>query len=124
MNNDTDSHEVLEILEDLISIPSVNPAYDDRSPGEGPLSDYVERRLRKAGLQVSRQQVLPGRDNIIAELRTGHAHSTLLFESHMDTVNAGTMIDPFVPRYKEGRLYGRGACDTKATLAGMIYAME
>lgn len=124
MKPQADAHQVMGILEDLIRIPSVNPVYDDRSPGEGEISEYIEQRLRKAGLKVSRQKVLPGRDNIIAELRTGNAHSTLLFESHMDTVSAGTMMDPFQPRYKDGLLFGRGACDTKATLAGMIYAME
>lgn len=117
-------HPALAILEDLIRIPSVNPHYDEASAGEAPVADYIERRLRAAGLTVKRQPALPGRDNIIAEIRTGHADRTLLFESHMDTVSFGSMAEPLVPVHRGGKLYGRGACDTKATLAGMIYAME
>ncbi|MNI47400.1 Acetylornithine deacetylase [compost metagenome] len=64
------------------------------------------------------------RDNLIIELRTKKPGRALLLESHMDTVSLGNMRDPLIPIYQGGKLYGRGACDTKATLAGMIYAME
>lgn len=117
-------HPVLDILEDLIRLPSVNPHYDEGSAGERLIADYIEKRFAGSGLTVKRQQVLPGRDNIIAELRTGHANRALLFESHMDTVSFGSMLEPLTPIYREGNLYGRGACDTKATLASMIYTME
>jgi acetylornithine deacetylase/succinyl-diaminopimelate desuccinylase family protein len=117
-------HRSLEILEDLIRIQSVNPHYGDGAKGEGELSEYIEQRCRNAGLKVTRQPVFPGRDNLIIELRTGKAEMTLLFEAHMDTVSLGSMENPLKPSYKGDRLYGRGACDTKGTLAGMIYALE
>lgn len=118
------SHPAVAILEDLIAIQSVNPALEAGGRGETGMADYLEQRCRSNGLQVSRQTVLPGRDNVIIEVRTDKPDRTLLFESHMDTVGLGTMDDPNTPIHRDGRLYGRGSCDTKATMAGMLYAME
>ena len=130
---------VLEILEDLIALPSVNPALDADGAGEDGVARYVEAfclgvnqrvatesatsSARAASLEISRQSVLPGRDNVIVRLDLG-LPLTLLFEAHMDTVPAGEMPNAFVPRLEAGLLYGRGTCDTKATLAGMLTALE
>ncbi len=81
--------EVLELLEAMIAIPSVNPAYEEGAEGEMELSRFIEQRCRAAGLSVYRQPVLPNRDNLIIELKTGHPQRTLLFEAHMDTVSLG-----------------------------------
>lgn len=124
MGNNGKRHEAVSILEDLIRIQSVNPFFEEGAKGEKEMADYIEQRLQGRGLRVTRQQVFPGRDNIIAELRVGKPHSTLLFEAHTDTVSLGSMVDPLTPIYKDGRLYGRGACDTKGSLAAMIYALE
>lgn len=116
---------VLNILEDLVKIQSVNPHYGDGAAGEGGVADYVARRLGGLpGVTVTRQPVLPGRDNVIVELRVGKPDRALLFEAHMDTVSLGSMEDPLTPVYRDGRLYARGACDTKGSLAGMIHAIE
>lgn len=117
-------HRTLQILEDLIQIESVNPHFSSDARGEGEVADYVEQRCKKAGLSVRRQQVFPGRENIIAELRVGKPSNALLFEAHMDTVSLGSMRNPLVPTYDGDRLYARGACDTKGSLAAMIYALE
>lgn len=124
MSNEDARHPALQILEDLIRIQSVNPHFGEGAQGEEGVAAYLEQRLKKAGLSVTRQPVLAGRDNIIAELRIGKPELTLLFEAHMDTVSLGSMEDPLNPIYRDGRLYGRGACDTKSSLAGMVYAME
>lgn len=117
-------HPALAILEDLIALQSVNPAYGDDARGEKEVADYIEQRCLRAGLSVKRQEVFPGRDNLIIALRIGKPAATLLFEAHMDTASIGSMADPLQPIYRDERLYGRGACDTKGALAGMIYAME
>lgn len=119
-----DRHPSLGILEDLISIQSVNPSFGEGAKGEREVAGYVEQRCRKAGLEVSRQRVFPDRENVIAELRVGRPEATLLFEAHMDTVSLGSMEDPLAPRYRDGRIYGRGACDTKGSLAAMMHAVE
>ncbi|MEF3306459.1 M20 family metallopeptidase [Paenibacillus sp. GYB003] len=120
----TTNHPALTTLEEMIRIQSVNPHFDADGQGESAMADYVERRCKAAGLSVSRQPVFPGRDNLIIELRVGKPDRTLLFEAHMDTVTLGAMPNALEPVYRDGKLYGRGACDTKGSLAGMLYAME
>ncbi|MDF2723764.1 MAG: argE [Paenibacillus sp.] len=117
-------HPALTMLEDMIRIESVNPHFDKSGQGEGAMADYIERRCLQAGLKVTRQTVFPGRDNLIIELRVGKPNQALLFEAHMDTVTLGAMPNALEPIYRDGKLYGRGSCDTKSTLAGMLYAME
>jgi acetylornithine deacetylase/succinyl-diaminopimelate desuccinylase family protein len=124
MSETTEKHPALLILEDLVRIQSVNPHYREGAQGEKAVSDYIEQCFQGKGLKVTRQCVLPNRDNILVELRIGNPDSALLFEAHMDTVSLGSMENPLTPVYKEGRMYARGACDTKGSLAGMIWAME
>lgn len=115
-------HPTIAILQELVSINSVNPAFD--GPGESAYADYLEQRGKAKGIKTTRVNVLPGRDNIIMEARCGHADNVLLFESHMDTVSAQGMDAPFDPVIHDGKLWGRGSCDTKATMAGMLYVLE
>ncbi|CAA9429532.1 MAG: Acetylornithine deacetylase [uncultured Rubrobacteraceae bacterium] len=117
-------HPSLKTLEDLIRIQSVNPFFGEDARGEWEIAGYVERRCREAGLKVHRQPVSPGRENVVAELRVGHPENALLFEAHMDTVSLGSMENPLEPTYVGDRLYGRGACDTKGSLAAMLHAVE
>ena len=118
------SSRALELLETLVAIPSVNPAYDPESAGEAQVATFVAAWARALGLAVQRQTVFPGRDNVLVRLEGPTDAPVLLFESHMDTVSTGTMPDAFTPTLREGRLYGRGACDTKGTMAAMMAAIE
>jgi acetylornithine deacetylase/succinyl-diaminopimelate desuccinylase-like protein len=117
------NHPAVALLEELVAIHSVNPALEEGARGEAEIAAFLERRCRNKGLRVTRQPVLPGRDNLLIEVDAGKP-ATLLFESHMDTVPPGGMEDALRPVQRDGLLYGRGTCDTKATLAGMLYAME
>ena len=113
---------VVRTLGDLVRIPSVNPAFEGGTSEAG-VADYVARFCRDRGLEVRLQEVFPGRSNVLAR-RPGKTSRRLLFEAHMDTVTAaGMTIPPFEPRIEGGRLYGRGACDTKAGLAAMLHAV-
>jgi len=117
----------LELLATLVAIPSVNPAYDPASAGEAQIATFVASWARALGLSTRRQTVFPGRDNIIVRIEGPANAPVLLFESHMDTVSSGStdaMPDAFTPVVRDGRLYGRGACDTKSTLAAMMAAIE
>lgn len=117
-------HPAIQLLEDMIRIQSVNPHFGADAQGEMELSRYIESYARQLGLPVIRQPVFDGRDNLIIELKTGHPDSVLLFEAHMDTVSLGSMERPLEPIHRAGRLYGRGACDTKGSLAAMLVALE
>lgn len=119
-----DRSEIEKVLRDLVSIPSVNPAFPGGT-GEGAVREYLEGRLSRAGIPYELQQAAPGRSNVIGVLAARSPGPALLLEAHMDTVQAtGMTIDPFTPRLSGGRLHGRGACDTKGSLAAMIVAME
>ena len=114
-----------KLLAELIALPSVNPAFlPPRHPhaGESRVADFLAATAARAGLEVELQTILPGRANIIARLRpAGKIKQTLLLAPHLDTVGAaGTK---FIPQRKNGRLYGRGACDTKGSVAAMLSAV-
>jgi acetylornithine deacetylase/succinyl-diaminopimelate desuccinylase family protein len=114
------------ILADLVSIPSVNPmgrAGAGAAFGEAGVADYVASFLRHCGVDAELQEVMPGRPNVIGVLDAG-APATLLLEAHLDTVRVDTMtIPPFTPVIREGKLHGRGACDTKGSLAAFLHAV-
>jgi acetylornithine deacetylase len=118
------NERVVDLLSDLIAIPSVNPVYDAASPGEGDVSRYVEAWASGLGLQVLREPVFPGRGNVTVTLPGPEGGPVLAFEAHMDTVGVDGMPHAFAPDLRDGRLYGRGACDTKGSLAVMMAAFE
>ena len=115
--------EVVRLLTDLVSIESVNPRLIGGLRGEAALAEYVTGYLAGLGLAVESQPVLPGRANVLGRL-PGRSGASILFEAHMDTVTLEPMPDALVSRISDGRLYGRGACDTKGSLAGMLYALK
>lgn len=114
---------VFQTLSDLVAINSINPAYEGGMPEEA-VACYVERFFAQRGIETFRQDVLPGRQNVIARLPGRHAQRRIILEAHMDTVSAsGMTIPPFAPEIRDGRLHGRGSCDTKAGLATMMHAV-
>lgn len=118
-----DRERLTEILQDLVRIPSVNPGFLD-GHGEGGMANYVRRFFESLGLNYTVQPVEAGRDNVIGTL-PGSKDIHVLLEAHMDTVQtSGMSIDPFGGTVENGRLYGRGACDTKASLAAMLLVVE
>ncbi len=114
---------VLKTLSDLIRINSVNPAYERGVP-EGGIQRYVLEFFRAHGIDAFEQEVYSERPNVIGRVPGRHPGRRLVFEAHCDTAGiAGMSIAPFEPVLREGRLYGRGACDTKAGLAAMMHAL-
>lgn len=118
----TDGRRVTNLLEQLVAIHSVNPSFP-AGEGELQMAEWLASHCDTAGLEVEVDEVLPGRPNVLARLRAETSRGVLLFESHLDTVSFGTdeMERPVI---RGGRLYGRGACDTKGSLAAMLVALE
>lgn len=118
--------DAVEILKELVSIPSVNPMGRDIAGPEyfeTRLSDWLVDFFRRLQVPHQRIEVSPGRDNVIARLDRSGATTTILLDAHQDTVPVdGMTIDPFQPIVKDGRLYGRGACDVKGGMAAMLAA--
>jgi len=115
-----------KLLSDLIALPSVNPAFlpaGHAQAGEQRVAEFLASLAAQAGLSIEFQKVLPGRSNLLARLApAGKIQHRLLLAPHLDTV---PVADPqqFLPRKKNGRLHGRGACDTKGSVAAMLTAL-
>ncbi|MCX8024589.1 MAG: M20/M25/M40 family metallo-hydrolase [Thermanaerothrix sp.] len=110
--------EAITLLQSLVRTPSL-------SGQEGALADLVEAHLRRLAFdQVERDAW----GNVIAS-RQGYAPGPhLLFDAHMDIVEPGDSTawaegDPYSGRLEHGRVWGRGATDTKGSLAAMIVAV-
>jgi acetylornithine deacetylase/succinyl-diaminopimelate desuccinylase family protein len=115
-----------KLLRELIALPSVNPAFSpasDPRAGEQRVADFLAAIAARAGLDVEFQEVFPGRSNLLARLApTGRPRQRILLAPHMDTVG-GESLEIFQPHEKNGRLHGRGACDTKGSIAAMFAAL-
>lgn len=113
------------LLADLVAIPSMNPMGRARAGAEymeENVAAYVANYLRRNSVDVSVEEVEPGRPNVVARIEV-RAPSTVMLEAHLDTVHADAMeVPPFTPEVKGGRLYGRGSCDTKGSLAAFLSA--
>jgi acetylornithine deacetylase/succinyl-diaminopimelate desuccinylase-like protein len=110
----------------LIAVPSVNPAFlpaHDPRAGEQRVGEFLAATAARAGLDIEFHEVTPGRPNVLARLAPpGPVHHRILLAPHMDTVG-GESPAIFQPLEKHGRLHGRGACDTKGSIASMLTAL-
>jgi acetylornithine deacetylase/succinyl-diaminopimelate desuccinylase-like protein len=118
--------DVARLLSTLVAIPSVNPM--GRSPAgpdffETRLTDFLEAWLGDQGVRCTRQSISAGRDNLLALYEAPSSRRRVLLDVHQDTVPVdGMIIPPFAPAISQGRLYGRGACDVKGSMAAMLLA--
>jgi len=117
----------LEILKTLVSIPSVNPMGRDLSGPEyleTRVSDWLCEFFAKREIAYERIEVVAGRSNVIARVDAGSDRPTIILDAHQDTVPIdGMTIDPFDPVVRDGKIYGRGACDVKGGMAAMLFAV-
>jgi len=116
-------NNVIDLLADLVRINSVNPNYEGGVP-ELELADYVDNYFNAQGIETWRQEVYPNRPNVIARIPGRDPTRRIVFEAHLDTVSvAGMTIEPWTPEIRDGKMYGRGACDTKGGMAAMMQAV-
>jgi acetylornithine deacetylase len=118
-----------KLLAELIALPSVNPAFlPPRHPhaGEKRVAEFLAATAAQTGLEIEFQKIALAdghlRFNVIARLQPRNKiKHTILLAPHLDTVGADDA--QFIPQRKHGRLYGRGACDTKGSVAAMFTAL-
>ena len=95
------------------------------TPDDAGCQAIIGTRLRNVGFQIEEFEA-HGVRNLWASIGNNGNH--LLFAGHTDVVPAGNLEEwdshPFTPTLREGKLYGRGAADMKASLASMVVAAE
>ena len=122
--------DLVALTRDLIRIPTVNPPGDVYTD----CAEFLGRRLAGRGFAVEyvRAEGAPGdsdrypRTNVIARIEGREPGPCVHFNGHIDVVPAGQgwTVDPFEGVVKDGRVYGRGACDMKGGIAASIIAVE
>ena len=120
---------LVAMTQDLIGFPTVNPPGEDYRE----ICEYLAARLGRSGFEIEliRGEGTPGdsvdypRWNIVARRAQGEG-PCVHFNSHIDVVETGHgwTVDPFGGEVRDGRVYGRGACDMKGGLAASIIAAE
>lgn len=116
---------LVELLAQMVSFDTVSYHFGGRPESEAALAEHLESLARGWGLQTRRCPVPEGNFNLLVTCETVPGGEWLLGESHMDTVAvAGMTVAPFDAKVEGGRLYGRGACDTKGSGAAMLWALR
>lgn len=120
-----DDDELIRWVQELTRIPSVwRP---EVGLGEEAAAQWVAARCLEMGLETHKQEVQPGRPNVIA-LHKMDEGPTLMFEGHTDVVTEGNpqawTYPPFSATLRNGKIYGRGANDMKAGLVCALIATK
>ena len=119
------SPTVTDLLADMVRIPTVNDRDDGGRDPERPLREMMANRAASAGFDTQSMAAPESGENLLVRFEARPGAPWVVFESHLDTVTAeGMAIDPFAGEIRDGRLWGRGACDTKGTGAAMFEAMR
>ncbi|PJF35666.1 MAG: YgeY family selenium metabolism-linked hydrolase [Candidatus Thermofonsia Clade 1 bacterium] len=108
--------QILAIAQSLVRIPSL-------AGEEGAVIEQTAHWMRELGYD---DLYLDECGNLVGVLRGSHG-ATVIYDSHVDTVAAGDLsawrYDPFGGTVADGKLYGRGACDMKGSLAAALAAL-
>ena len=116
-----------ELLQQLIRVPSVYPDGDPGTDltGEDKLAAWLTPWLGELGYDITLEEILPHRPNLIAHAPGPRDRPRILLGPHLDTVGVGGMsIEPFGGELRDGRIWGRGASDTKGSMAAMLWALR
>jgi len=129
-----DKQKTWKLLEELVAIDSVNPTLVPANhqggqaagrlgaPGEQRAAEHVREFLRANGIAAELEDATAGRPNVVATIGPANVKPALMIVAHIDTVGAGDMREPFTPRVRDGKMYGRGALDIKSGVAAMCAA--
>jgi succinyl-diaminopimelate desuccinylase len=118
--------DVAQLASEMVRIDSVNPGPAGEAvagPREADISRFVADWLRERAIAVERREFVPGRFNVSAVV-PGTGSRRLLLDAHTDTVpTEGMEGEPLSGEVRDGKVYGRGACDDKGTLAAAMCAL-
>ncbi len=107
----------------LVGIDSRNPALEAGAPGEREIAEFVADLVdRLVGWEVELHDLGDRRANVVAVRHGREDGASLMINAHLDTVGTAGMTDPFSGASRDGRIYGRGAQDTKGGIAAAVTA--
>jgi acetylornithine deacetylase len=113
-----------DLLLRLVAFRTVNQHFSGQPGAEPDMAAYLESIATAARLTAQRLPVEGEPSNLLITHEVSPGAPWLLFVSHMDTVDADpAMTEPFVGRIRDGRIYGRGACDTKGSGAAALWSL-
>lgn len=119
------SAQTVALLQELVKIESVNPSLSPKGSGESKVVEFIEGFCRERNLPYEIQEVVDGRSNLLTWVPGQDPGKRILFIAHTDTVPVDKWeTDPFSGEQTKGRIYGRGSCDTKGSLAAMLIALS
>lgn len=136
--------ELVTLASELIAFDTTARELDDPPRDEAALQSHLAERLRAAGASVDVWEPAPedvagsplvppglafdGRPQLAARFPGRGGGRSLLLNGHIDVVSAAPReawtSDPHRAEVRDGRLYGRGACDMKGGIAAMVIAAE
>jgi acetylornithine deacetylase/succinyl-diaminopimelate desuccinylase-like protein len=118
-------HSSEELLAHMVSFDTVNQSFGGPKDGEARLAVHLEKLAHAWGLRTRRCPVNDTEFNLLVTHEVSPEADWLLFESHLDTVShEGMTVPPLKLTSHDGKLYARGACDTKGTGAAMLWALK
>jgi acetylornithine deacetylase len=117
-----DTPLTLKLLGELVAIESVNSTLVTGACGEQRAAEHVRHFLCIHGIKAELEEAALHRPNVVARVGPRDARPALMLVAHIDTVGAGDMPEPFAPRIRDGKMYGRGALDIKSGVAAMCAA--
>jgi len=114
---------VIDIAKELIAFDTSGPPTKEQ-----PCAQWIKDFLEDIGFEAELQVVEKDRANVIGKIGRGKGPG-LVLSGHIDVVLAGDpslwkVTGPFEPVVKDGRLYGRGACDMKGPDACILQAVK
>lgn len=117
------SQDSVSLLERLIEIPGhrLLPEKESRT------SEYIAQWFEREGVKVRTVDIMPGRPNVIAQIRGKGRGYSLMYNCHMDTVPEygwTSKPGPFKAVVEKGKICGRGSCDMKGAIAAVMIAMR
>ena len=128
-----EKQEAWELAKQLVQIDSSDPGAYEEEIGLW-ITDWFKKQIADFGgqladqIHVSRLEVLPGRYNVMAKIPGKTEGPGLIYICHMDTVMLGDGwdedISPLGAMIRDGKMYGRGACDMKSGLACALTAFK
>ena len=131
-----------ELFGSLCEMISINTENFGNRGNEKPLALYLEKKLKEIGINsdiyspdevegiMDKEDYLPGRNledrtNITAMLKGKNGKKSLMLAAHLDTMPIGDLklwtVNPTEGIIKDGKIWGRGACDDKYAIATWLF---